>query len=74
MPYKPIAGTQIGVYTNPKRKDVLVACARCGRKREPNHSKRNKPTGLCRDCRFVMSAEEIAIWSSQSEQSTQIAS
>ena len=66
MPYQPIPGTRVGVHTTPKKKDARVPCVRCGRMREPNHSERKKPSGLCKDCRSTMSSQEIAIWSGKS--------
>ena len=42
--------------------DAVRACVRCGVKRM-THSK----IGICKDCRYTMSDEEIAIWTGKRE-------
>lgn len=63
MHYEPVRGTRVGVHTIPERKPAKVPCPRCGRRRYPTHEGPEETrTGLCRDCKDVLSPEEIEIW------------
>lgn len=58
--FQPAPGTRVGVHQNRKSEDP-VPCTRCGHPRQRSHASK-APTGLCRDCRYTMSTEEIALW------------
>ena len=63
--FRPVEGTRVGVHQTRLSEDP-VPCIRCGHPRQRTHSVK-RPSGLCRDCRYSMSTEEVEIWSRSTE-------